>query len=56
MTLNEINEVELILDSTKGKQGLLSKNGFSRILSNTVTLDTNMSVSMITLTFVIDVS
>ena len=53
MTLNEINEVELILNSTKGRQGLFRKYGFSRILLNTVTLDTNAWISKSTLTFVI---
>ena len=53
MTLNEINEVELILNSTKERQGLFRKYGFLRILLNTVTLDTNAWISKSTLTFVI---
>ena len=56
MILNEVELIESILDSTKGKQGLLCKYEFSRILLNTVTLDTNTCISKSTLTSIIDPS
>ena len=54
MNLNETKLIKLSLDSSKEERRLFRKYRFSRILSNTVTLDTITCISKSTLTFIID--
>ena len=54
--MNEIELIELILDLNQVIRGLFRKYKFSRISSNTETLDTRMCISRSTLTPVLGAS